>query len=506
MPRYARTIPRFSQGGLPPYLGGRALDQVERESMAQEREARIANYEQMHADIALAKERREEAEHQALAQQRLRYEQMMATAIKKIGHINPADPKAEEKWNQVFQEHPELFHNEKGLPSLTPYYEQYQRLAASAQANREKQQAAVEAQKARQDEINQRHQESMDLRRELKETQTASDDRRTKERNEDKRDTRLEVARGKYETLTEKAADARQEMKDTQTEIDRIKAKGTLSDEDKYHLDRMAVSLNKWKEKMNESQVQAKGIEKQFPELSPNYVPPEEKKTGTPTDATPTDTPSDAAETAQPDVPATRQTAPVSGGTLTPSGDMAPLGGTAPAATPTTTATPPGDWDALTEQMHSARGNADAARARRDDAMDVLTKSGFADFANPFSNKISEAQKAFDAANAEIDKHDAAYKDLFDKRGKLVSAPPTPAPAVTPVPPAPTATAVPAPALSDQTAQDLFNTQGATAVTPPVHPLEGKRVRHKETGQGGTIVNGAFVPDEQEALQDQDAA
>jgi len=268
-------------------------------------------------------------------------------------------------------------------------------------------------------------------------------------------------------------------MTDTQAEIDRLKGKGKLSDEDTYHLDRMVVSLNKWKQKMQENKATAKGLEKQFPELSPDYVPPEKKDTT----AAPTPVNPNVTDTEQPDVPATRKTAPVSGGTATPTGDMVPLNSDGSSGTPVK----PSEWDDLTEKLHEANRLGEAARAKRLTAMDTLAKAKWADYLNPFSTTMDDAQKAVEEASADIDKHDATYKDIFDKRGALLKRqqPQSTTPAAAP--------AAPAAPVAD------------AADTAPVgpHPYEGKRVRQKSTGQYGTFVNGQFVPEEQEEMQDQ---
>lgn len=479
----------FPRGGystyrFAPQRQGREYDAMERDALAHERESRIANYEQMQQELAMAKERRQEAEHQMATQKLLRYEQMMSTAIKKIGHINPADPKAEEKWNQVFQEHPELFHNEKGLPSLTPYYEQYQRLAASAQSAKEKQQAAAELQKQHQEEINTRHQQTLDLRKQLQD----AEDRRIKEAAEAKKEAKLNEAKSKHETYSDLLSDNVQDIRDTEAQIERLNKKETKTEDDKYNLFAMAQSLNRLKEKKQVNEARVKGLQKQYPELDPNYVPPEEKsgfmglgdKAGTKTGPA-------AIDTAQPDVPAIRKTAPVSGGTATPSGDMIPLGtetqttpSTAAAPADTTPANTPSEWDTLTEQMHRTNSALDKAHQRRNAAMDTLAKMGPGEYLNPFSTAMDDATKALQSANEEIDKHDSAYKDFFDKRGALIK--PAGTPAVAPVAggAAPVAT---------------------TDVAP--HPYEGKRVKQKSTGQYGTFVNGQFVPEEQEAMDDQ---
>src|SRR6266567_683501 len=64
------------------------------------------------------------------------------------------------------------------------------------------------------------------------------------------------------------------------------------------------------------------------------------------------------------------------------------------------------EWNDITQPMESARGNADAARARRQSAMDIIAKAKPTDYLNPFDKTFENAQKEVEAASALADQHD----------------------------------------------------------------------------------------------------
>jgi hypothetical protein len=435
MPSRARILPRFNSGGRPVSVpgttytfrnpqgeidrqGAQALEGDYHDALRQEQHAAEEQYRQMHADLEMAKLRRELAHDEAKVQRRIKYETMMEKAIPELYAIDPADPNAVQKRAQFAQRWPQLFHKENDVPGITSEFEQHTRLSSEAERQRNEiaakkeaaeQRAADKAEAARTaaEDRKQRDKEHADLMREL----------------HPKKEGPSDAIRERYTKSSKNVDDLKANLDKTGAFIQEQKAKeekgAVLDSVSEGHLNRMLRSRDALQAQYNRELGRKEALELVHPELSPDYVAKPKEGTGgefmglgesgAKSSATP-GSPA-AIDTAQSDVPAIRNTAPLARGTATPSGEMDLSGSTsAPAEV-----APPGDTG----------------------------------------------------------------EDTVPNLGAV------PVAQATPMPPPVAATPVAA---------------------APVHPMEGKRVKHKETGQGGTIVNGEFVPDETEALQDQPAA
>ncbi|MGB7195329.1 MAG: hypothetical protein WBD81_17885 [Collimonas pratensis] len=123
----------------------RAAHQAEIEELERRREERIERMEIAHQKTVDAIEERKAKSAEAAAARRQVYEDRMAKAIPELYKINPNDPKAEEKRADIASRYPDLFHDEKGLPSIKSEFENHGRLVQQFQLQTQKSQAAKDA-------------------------------------------------------------------------------------------------------------------------------------------------------------------------------------------------------------------------------------------------------------------------------------------------------------------------------------------------------------------------
>lgn len=123
------------------------------EAIAAQREARVLQLEEAHARLQNGIEARKAAEAKAATDRRINYEDRMAKAIPELYKIRPDDPKALEKRADLAERYPDLFHNEKGLPSITGEFEGHGRLVQQFQLQAGKSKEAQDAKAAKEAEF-----------------------------------------------------------------------------------------------------------------------------------------------------------------------------------------------------------------------------------------------------------------------------------------------------------------------------------------------------------------
>lgn len=151
-------MPRFSENSLEErsQAGARSLERINEENyrlntenQRAAREARILQQEQInnarlaeieshHARLEDAKAARQMAMDKAAVDRRIMYEDRMAKAIPELYKIQASDPNANQKRADIASRYPDLFHNEKNLPSLTHEFETHGRLVQAFQLQRSK--------------------------------------------------------------------------------------------------------------------------------------------------------------------------------------------------------------------------------------------------------------------------------------------------------------------------------------------------------------------------------
>jgi hypothetical protein len=514
MPSRARIIPRFNSSGRPVSVpgatytfhnpqaeldarGARELDTDYHDALRQEQHAASERYQQMHAELELAKLRREEVHDMEKAQRRIKYEAMMEKAIPELYAIDPADPQATQKHAAFAERWPQLLHSDPGYPSIMQEFHQHIGMSQESAKQRDAITARKEAKEAAdQAKADVREEKRLDFERQQKmltdlgarpksvtvggmtfdmpesvEAKDAAKQEVLKEKQDAEKSKKTEAAQKRFDDAHSKYTGAldtlsgadkdnpvtpgfyaqknvhKQEM---QAAADRLKA---LDPSAATEVDKKLKDLSLAEHNVLQSQLgEIAGLKltddlKKKRDLLIGQLNPIKKELGydlidpedpTKTIANPNKGAASAAAAASPGAIDTAQTD-------TPAvRDTAPVSGG--------TATPSGDMVPLTGAAAPAPPAA-TTTATGEDAVPNLSRAP------------------------------AAVAPPAVPTGEDV------VPNLSAVAPAPPATPMPPP-----------------AVAAPVHPMEGKRVKHKETGQGGTIVNGEFVPDETEALQDQPAA
>lgn len=111
----------------------RAAHQTQMEQLERQREERIERMELAHQKTVDAIEERKTKAAEAAASRRQVYEDRMAKAIPELYKIRTDDPKAEDKRADIASRYPDLFHDEKGLPSIKQEFENHGRLVQQFQ-------------------------------------------------------------------------------------------------------------------------------------------------------------------------------------------------------------------------------------------------------------------------------------------------------------------------------------------------------------------------------------
>jgi len=459
MPSRARIVPRMYQGlgrTVPgatygfhnpqqdDLRGAQALEGDYRDALVQEHHAADERYRQMHAELELAKLRRELAHDEAKTQRRIKYEAMMEKAVPELYAIDPADPQAVQKRAQFAQRWPQLFHKENDVPGITSEFEQHTRLSGEAERQRNAVQAKKEAAEQRAADIKERMEQRERDKQEAEDRRKKDVQERESQRKQDLRENHLGYARGKYDTAEEESTILGKRITENQGYIDAIKGQLKPNEQpsvdQQKQLDLLVKSQDQLKAEKARHDSKMKGLVAQFPELDPAYVPKEKSETAT---ASGTGSPA-AIDTAQPDVSAIQGTTPLARGTATPSGEMDLSGSTNGTATP-----PPEAGDAVVPDTGGEDSVANLSRATPPPA------------AAPVAVPLPTGEDAVPNLAA-----------------------------VAPAAVAPVAAVPPPPA----------------AAVPPVaepHPYEGMRVKQKSTGKYGTFKNGQFISEEEEQNQDQ---
>jgi hypothetical protein len=504
MPSRARILPRFNSGGRPVSVpgatytfrnpqaeldarGARELDTDYHDALRQEQHAASERYQQMHAELELAKLRREEVHDMEKAQRRIKYEAMMEKAIPELYAIDPADPQATQKHAAFAERWPQLLHSDPGYPSIMQEFHQHIGMASESAKQRDAITARKEAKEAAdQAKAEAREEKRLDFERQQKMLTDLGARPKSvtvggmtfdmPESVEAKEAAKQEVLKEKQDAEKSKKTEAAQKRFDD-AHSKYTGALDTLSGADKDNpvTPGFYVQKNVHKQEMQAAAARLKALDP----TTAAEVDKKLKETVTSEHnmlqaqlmeyATGNKLPDDQKKKRDALIAQINPVKEELGYDLIDPADPTKTIANPNKTTPAAAATSPGAIDTAQPDVPAVR--------------DTPVSGGTATPAPPAAAITPTGEDAvpnLSGAPAAVAPPDATGEDTVPNLSAVAPAPPA-----TPMPP-PAAAAPVAPA--------------------PVHPLEGKRVKHKETGQGGTIVNGEFVPDETEALQDQPAA
>lgn len=269
-------------------------------------------YDKMHYDLALAKMQREEIEDRAKAEQKMKYETMMAQAIPELYSIDPADKDAHSKMAAVVKEYPQL----GGYKDFMQHVAGYRGLIEGARKATEGEdfKTALQAQKS--GDIDDRQTERLQHTAELAAQKAqAAKDKLQFQSDLKKATGPSDQIQTRYQQAVNNTANFQKQLDQTQAYIDEQTKKpdeGPGGTDKEKVLPGLIKSRDNWQRQLDKETATKEALELVHPQLNPAF------KT----------------EAMTPEGPVDTSSAPVASRTATPTGEMDTSGSTNGTAAP----------------------------------------------------------------------------------------------------------------------------------------------------------------------------
>lgn len=151
--------------------GARSLDRVRGETLEDERDQERRFYENLHYQLEQSRLNFEQTQHAAQAARLMTYEKIASEVLPKLYRIDPSDPDARRKTQEIIAQYPQAFHKEGGMPNLVQELTQHQAMIGEIEKRREaeslfdrRQKGTDDRQDRREQSISDRQDKSLDAR------------------------------------------------------------------------------------------------------------------------------------------------------------------------------------------------------------------------------------------------------------------------------------------------------------------------------------------------------